>query len=203
MRQWRASLARSKPNSSTTANTQIAMARGATCSLISKAITIVRGSTPQSATSPHNRQRQKLHNPVSTFPGEGHNANSPNGRTNGPCSSTQAPKRKAGALPNRGVSDFAWLRPRTATHKSLTHAEEASMRKEPEHAPLPNIAKALAALLLIAALFPPSSARAGSHGGGEGHGGGGAHGAGGFHGGGFRGSAGGFHGGAFHGGHGG
>src|SRR5215469_7756903 len=71
MRQWRASLARSKPNSSTTANTQIAMARGATCSLISKAITIVRGSTPQSATSPHNRQRQKLHNPVSTFPGEG------------------------------------------------------------------------------------------------------------------------------------
>src|SRR5215469_16176766 len=96
MRQWRASLARSKPNSSTTANTQIAMARGATCSLISKAITIVRGSTPQSATSPHNRQRQKLHNPVSTFPGEGHNANSPNGRTNGPCSSTQAPKRKAG-----------------------------------------------------------------------------------------------------------
>src|SRR5215469_12495852 len=72
MRQWRASLARSKPNSSTTANTQIAMARGATCSLISKAITIVRGSTPQSATSPHNRQRQKLHNPVSTFPGEGH-----------------------------------------------------------------------------------------------------------------------------------
>src|SRR5215471_14435740 len=71
MRQWRASLARSKPNSSTTANTQIAMARGATCSLISKAITIVRGSTPQSATSPHNRQRQKLHDPVSTFPGEG------------------------------------------------------------------------------------------------------------------------------------
>src|SRR5215471_17832341 len=75
MRQWRASLARSKPNSSTTANTQIAMARGATCSLISKAITIVRGSTPQSATSPHNRQRQKLHNPVSTFPGEGQSGN--------------------------------------------------------------------------------------------------------------------------------
>ena len=69
------------------------------------------------------------------------------------------------------------------------------MRKEPERAPLPKIAKALAALLLIAALFPPGSARAGSHGGGEGHGGGGAHGAGGFHGGAFHGGAGGFHGG--------
>jgi hypothetical protein len=32
----------------------------------------VRGSTPPSATSPHSRQRQKPHNPVSTFPGEGH-----------------------------------------------------------------------------------------------------------------------------------
>jgi transposase InsO family protein len=41
------------------------------CSLISKAITIVRRSTPPSATSPHSRQRQKPHNPVSTFPGEG------------------------------------------------------------------------------------------------------------------------------------
>jgi hypothetical protein len=40
--------------------------------LISKAITIVRGSTPPSATSPHSRQRHKPHNPVSTFPGEGH-----------------------------------------------------------------------------------------------------------------------------------
>jgi hypothetical protein len=39
---------------------------------ISKAITIVRGSTPPSATSPHSRRRQKPHNPVSTFPGEGH-----------------------------------------------------------------------------------------------------------------------------------
>src|SRR5262245_55488629 len=28
--------------------------------------------TPPSITSPHNRQREKLHNPVSTFPGEGH-----------------------------------------------------------------------------------------------------------------------------------
>jgi hypothetical protein len=46
--------------------------RGANCSLISKATTIVRGSTPPSATSPHSRQRQKPHNPVSTFPGEGH-----------------------------------------------------------------------------------------------------------------------------------
>src|ERR1700747_1712427 len=73
------------------------------------------------------------------------------------------------------------------------------MRKEPERAPLPNIAKALAALLLTAALFQPGSARARSHGGGEGHGSGGAHGAGGFHGGGFPGAAGGFHGGAFHG----
>jgi hypothetical protein len=73
------------------------------------------------------------------------------------------------------------------------------MRKEPERAPLPNIAKALAALLLTAALFQPGSARAGSHGGGEGHGGGGAHGAGGIHGGGLPGAGGGFHGGAFHG----
>ena len=32
---------------------------------------IVRGSTPPSGTSPHSRQRQKPHNPVSTFSGEG------------------------------------------------------------------------------------------------------------------------------------
>ena len=48
----------------------IAIPRGANCSLISKAITIVRGSTPPSATSPHSRQRQKPRNPVSTFRGK-------------------------------------------------------------------------------------------------------------------------------------
>jgi hypothetical protein len=53
-------------------NTPIAIPRGVNCSLISKAITIERGSTPPSATSPHNRQRQKPRNLVSTFPGEGH-----------------------------------------------------------------------------------------------------------------------------------
>src|SRR5215218_8028569 len=47
------------------------MPRGATCSLTSKAITIVGGSTPPSATSPRSRQTGNPHNPVSTFPGEG------------------------------------------------------------------------------------------------------------------------------------
>src|SRR3954451_24104683 len=47
------------------------MPRGATCSLISKAITIGGGSTPLSATSPRSRQTGNPHNPVSTFPGEG------------------------------------------------------------------------------------------------------------------------------------
>ena len=45
---------------------------GATCSLTSKATTIVGGSTPLSATSPRSRQTGNPHNPVSTFPGEGH-----------------------------------------------------------------------------------------------------------------------------------
>src|SRR5262249_44963896 len=49
----------------------IAIPRGANCSLKSKAVTIVRGSTPRSATSPDSRQRQKPHNPVSPFPGGG------------------------------------------------------------------------------------------------------------------------------------
>jgi transposase InsO family protein len=57
----------------------IAMPRGATCSSISKAITIVGGSTPPSAISPPNRQRQNPYNPVSTFAGEGH-ANDPPSR---------------------------------------------------------------------------------------------------------------------------
>src|SRR4051812_41684939 len=48
------------------------MPRGATCSLISKAITIVGGSTPLSAISPRSRQTGNPHNPVSTVPGEGH-----------------------------------------------------------------------------------------------------------------------------------
>ena len=52
--------------------TQIAMPRGATCSPISKATTIASDVTPRSDTSPPNRQRQNPHNPVSTFPGEGH-----------------------------------------------------------------------------------------------------------------------------------
>src|SRR4029077_10695591 len=47
------------------------MLRGATCSPISKAITIGGASTPPSATSPHSRQRRNTRNPVSTFPGEG------------------------------------------------------------------------------------------------------------------------------------
>src|SRR4051794_12156985 len=47
------------------------MPRGATCSLISKAITIVGGSTPLSAISPRSRQTGNPHNPVSTVPGEG------------------------------------------------------------------------------------------------------------------------------------
>src|ERR1051326_9548397 len=49
------------------------MPRGATCSPMSKSPTIGNGDTPPSATSPLNRQRQKRHNPVSTFPGEGQN----------------------------------------------------------------------------------------------------------------------------------
>src|SRR3954451_7620339 len=48
------------------------MPRGATCSRTSKAITIVGGSTPPSATSPQSRQTGNPHNPVSTFPGKGH-----------------------------------------------------------------------------------------------------------------------------------
>src|SRR3954464_14068637 len=48
------------------------MPRGATCSLTSKAITIVGGSTQRSAISPQSRQTAKPHNLVSTFPGEGH-----------------------------------------------------------------------------------------------------------------------------------
>src|ERR1041385_5933721 len=47
------------------------MPRGATCSPISKATTIGYGDTPRSGTSALNKQRQKPHNPVSTFPGEG------------------------------------------------------------------------------------------------------------------------------------
>src|SRR3954452_1935453 len=47
------------------------MPRGATCSLTSKAITIVGGSTQRSAISPQSRQTAKPHNLVSTFPGEG------------------------------------------------------------------------------------------------------------------------------------
>src|SRR5262252_9020849 len=47
------------------------MPPGATCSPISKATTIGNGDTPRSATSPLNRHRQKPHNPVSTFRGEG------------------------------------------------------------------------------------------------------------------------------------
>src|SRR6516162_881764 len=62
MRRWRASSALCKLSWSTTANTPIAIPRGANCSLISKAIIIVRGSTPPSATSLHSRQRQKPHN---------------------------------------------------------------------------------------------------------------------------------------------
>src|SRR3954462_6386035 len=46
------------------------MPRGATCSLTSKAITIVGGSTQRSAISPQSRQTAKPHNLVSTFPGE-------------------------------------------------------------------------------------------------------------------------------------
>src|SRR4029077_12676574 len=46
------------------------MLRGATCSPISKAITIGGASTPPSATSPHSRQRRNTRNPVSTFPGK-------------------------------------------------------------------------------------------------------------------------------------
>src|SRR3954451_15248119 len=71
MRRWRASSARSKPNSSTSTTFPIATPRGAICSRISKAITIVGGSTPLSATSPRSRQTGNPHNPVSTFPGEG------------------------------------------------------------------------------------------------------------------------------------
>src|SRR3954453_1494814 len=47
------------------------MPRGATCSLTSKAISIVGGSTQRSAISPQSRQTAKPHNLVSTFPGEG------------------------------------------------------------------------------------------------------------------------------------
>src|SRR5262249_58992265 len=61
-----------KPSSFTTASTPIAMPRGATCSPMSKATTIGNGDTPRSGTSPLNKQRQKQHNPVPTFLGEGH-----------------------------------------------------------------------------------------------------------------------------------
>src|ERR1700682_1900031 len=74
MSRWRVSLAPAKPNSFTSANTPIGMPRDATCSPISRATTIVSGSTPPSATSPPNRQRRYPHNPVSTLPGEGHEA---------------------------------------------------------------------------------------------------------------------------------
>src|SRR3954454_17956082 len=47
------------------------MPRAATCSLTSKAITIVGGSAQRSAISPQSRQTAKPHNLVSTFPGEG------------------------------------------------------------------------------------------------------------------------------------
>ncbi len=47
---------------------------GATCSPISKATTIVSGSTLPSDTSPLNRQRRNPHNPVSTLPREGQSA---------------------------------------------------------------------------------------------------------------------------------
>src|SRR5580704_11770596 len=47
------------------------MSHGATCSPISRATTIVSGSTPPSATSPPIKQRRYPRNPVSTLPGEG------------------------------------------------------------------------------------------------------------------------------------
>src|SRR3954449_11043203 len=53
------------------------MPRGATCSLTSKAITIVGGSTQRSAISPQSRQTAKPHNLVSTFPGEGQSWGAP------------------------------------------------------------------------------------------------------------------------------
>src|SRR5262249_35698770 len=68
-----AALARSAGSSWTRPSTAL--------SLISKATTIVRGSTPPSATSPHSKQRQKPHNPVSTFPGEGQSDAHPSAKT--------------------------------------------------------------------------------------------------------------------------
>src|SRR5712692_8247164 len=58
-----------------------------TCSPISKATTIVSGSTLPSDTSPLNRQRRNPHNPVSTLPGEGQAASSSSMRPPGPASS--------------------------------------------------------------------------------------------------------------------
>jgi transposase InsO family protein len=59
-----------KPNSFTSVKTPIGMPRDATCSPISRATTIVSGSTPPSATSPPNRQMRYPHKPVSTLRGE-------------------------------------------------------------------------------------------------------------------------------------
>jgi hypothetical protein len=54
------------------ANTPIGMPRDATCSAISRATTIVSGSTPPVGYITPSRQRRYPHNPVSTLPGEGH-----------------------------------------------------------------------------------------------------------------------------------
>jgi transposase InsO family protein len=79
----------------------IAMPRGATCSPISKATTIGYGDTPRSGTSPLNKQRQKPHNPVSTFPGEGQRF--PDAVLSWPLHAWGARQRLSGAACRRGA----------------------------------------------------------------------------------------------------
>src|SRR5450631_4430252 len=70
--QWRAALARSKPNSCIKLATRPGRLPGTICSLTSKDITIDSGSIPPSGISPPNWQSAKPLDPVSTKSGEGH-----------------------------------------------------------------------------------------------------------------------------------
>ena len=72
MPQWKAALARSKPNSCMKLVIQPGMLPGMTCLPISKDITIASGFIPPSGISPPNKQNVAPLDPVSTKAGKGH-----------------------------------------------------------------------------------------------------------------------------------
>ena len=129
-----------KTGSSTTANTPIAIPRGATCSPISKAITIGGASTPPSATSPHSRQSEIRVTRCPLFRGK---VSRPPARARG-RSATDATARRAGArrgpaLCQRGQG------PRAALHPVLCRNQaEAERERDERQAIVGGLAKQLA-----------------------------------------------------------